>query len=67
MEIAKLPFDVHREVGDAASNILDAIGQYGCGHIAMGSRGLGALGGIVWGSVSQSVVQRAAIPVTLIK
>lgn len=67
LEIAKLPFDVHREVGDAASNILDAIGQYGCGHIAMGSRGLGALGGIVWGSVSQSVVQRAAIPVTLIK
>ena len=67
LEIAKLPFDVHREVGDAATKILEAIERYGCGHIAMGSRGLGALGGIVWGSVSQRVVQRAAIPVTLVK
>lgn len=67
LETAKLRFDAHVGVGDAASKILDAIEQYGCGHIAMGSRGLGALGGIVWGSVSQSVVQRAAIPVTLVK
>lgn len=67
LEIAKLRFDVHVEVGNDASKIIEAIEQYGCGHIAMGSRGLSALGGIVWGSVSRSVVQRAAIPVTLIK
>ncbi|KAF0143923.1 MAG: hypothetical protein FD153_398 [Rhodospirillaceae bacterium] len=67
LEMAKLPFDVHVEAGDPANKILEAIEQYGCGHIAMGSRGLGTLGGIVLGSVSQSVVQHAAIPVTLIK
>lgn len=67
LEDAKLPFEVHVEVGDAASKILEAIEQYGCGHIAMGSRRLGTLGGIVFGSVSRDVVQRAAIPVTPIK
>ncbi len=67
LEMAKLPFDVHVEVGDPANKILEAIEQYGCGHIAMGSRGLGTVGGIILGSVSQSVVQRAPIPVTLTK
>lgn len=67
LESAKLPFDVHLEVGGPVDKILAAIEQYGCGHVAMGSRGLGTLGGVVWGSVSRSVVQRAAIPVTLIK
>jgi len=67
LEMAKLPFDVHEDAGIAADKILEAIKRHGCGHVAMGTRGLGTLGSLVLGSVSRSVVQRAAIPVTLIK
>lgn len=67
LETAKLPFNIHVKVGDTADKILESIEELGCGHVAMGSRGLGTLSSIVLGSVSRSVIQRAAIPVTLIK
>lgn len=61
------PFVCHVEAGDPAPTILAAAERIGCGHIALGSRGLGALGGFILGSVSQAVAQRAALPVTLVK
>lgn len=67
LEEVQQPFVFRVEVGDPAKKILEAIEYYGCGHVAMGSRGLGVLGGLVLGSVSQSVVQHAGIPVTLVK
>lgn len=36
-------------------------------HIVMGTRGAGALGGLIFGSVAQKVVQMAPCPVLLVK
>jgi len=35
--------------------------------IVMGARGLGAVRGVLLGSVSQGVLQRARVPVTIVK
>ena len=41
--------------------------RYGCTAILMGARGMSALRGVLLGSVSQGVIQRAAVPVTIVK
>jgi nucleotide-binding universal stress UspA family protein len=46
--------------------ILDAAKQYDCNLIAMGSRGLGALRGML-GSVSFAVLRSSDIPVLIVK
>ncbi len=46
--------------------ILDAAERYNCSMIAMGSRGLGALRGMI-GSVSFAVLRSAQIPVLIVK
>lgn len=63
----KVPFSLHIKVGDPVANILETIAKTGCGHVVMGSRGLGLLGGFTLGSVSQAIARRAAVPVTLVK
>lgn len=41
--------------------------ELGCDHIVMGTRGLGAISGIVLGSVTRKVLHLTRIPVTCIK
>lgn len=48
--------------GDA---ILRAADRLGCGLIAMGTRGLGPVAGLLLGSVARHVVQHARVPVVL--
>jgi nucleotide-binding universal stress UspA family protein len=67
LDAEQVPFSLRVAVGDAATRILETVAQYGCGHVVMGSRGLGPLGGFALGSVSQAVARRAAVPVTLVK
>ncbi|MCJ9712965.1 universal stress protein, partial [Bordetella hinzii] len=38
-----------------------------CDRIVMGTRGLGAVGGLVLGSVAQKVIHLSPVPVTLVK
>jgi len=53
-------------VGDAVSQLLEAIDDHACEGVIMGYRGRGlALGGL--GSVARAVLERAAVPVTLVK
>jgi nucleotide-binding universal stress UspA family protein len=54
-------------IGAIAQGIVDCATQRGCDAIVMGSRGLGALGSIVLGSVATKVVHLASIPVILVK
>lgn len=56
----------HVRIGNPVAQILHAAGQFGCGHIVMGSRGLGLFGKLVLGSVSNGVAHGAGVPVTLI-
>jgi nucleotide-binding universal stress UspA family protein len=54
-------------VGDPARVILAAARQERCDTIVMGTRGRGAIAGLVLGSVAMKVVQLARVPVTLVR
>ena len=58
-----------REIGsgDPAATLVEIAQRYGCTAILMGARGMGALRGALLGSVSQGVLQRAAVPVTVVR
>lgn len=52
--------------GPAASAILRVADEDGCDLIVLGSRGYGQLAGILLGSVSNTVAQRARCPVLIV-
>ncbi len=54
-------------IGPVAETIVQFADDHKCDKIVMGTRGLGALGGALLGSVSQKVLQLARLPVTLVK
>ncbi len=60
---------VEREVvsGDPAHLIVEAAERHQCGAIIIGARGHGAIRSALFGSVSQSVMGDAPIPVTIVK
>lgn len=53
--------------GDPAETILRRAESLPAGLIVLGSRGMGAVAGLVMGSVSQTVLHRAAVPVVVVK
>lgn len=53
--------------GALAETIVQLAGEHRCTRIVMGTRGLGAVSGLVLGSVTYGVVHLAAMPVTLVK
>lgn len=54
-------------IGPLAETIVQFAADQGCDKIVMGTRGLGALGSALLGSVSQKVLQLTDLPVTLVK
>ena len=54
-------------IGSAAEVIAAYAAEQGCDAVAMGTRGMGAVAGLVMGSVAQKVVHLASVPVTLVK
>lgn len=58
-----------REIGsgDPATTLVEIAQRSGCTAILMGARGMGALRGVLLGSVSQGVLQRAGVPVIIVK
>jgi len=54
-------------IGAAAEVIAAYAAEQGCDGIVMGTRGMGAVAGLVMGSVAQKVVHLASVPVTLVK
>ena len=53
--------------GEAGETLADAARRLKCGSIVMGTRGQGAVGNLVLGSVATRVVHLAKVPVTLVK
>lgn len=58
---------VHIHVGQPAEVIVKMAGETGCGLIAMGTHGRGALAGMLMGSVASRVLHLATCPLLLVK
>ena len=67
LDQAKVPYQYHIGVGDAAEVIVQYATKNGCDQILMGTRGMGSLTGRVLGSVAAKVVELSPIPVVLVK
>jgi nucleotide-binding universal stress UspA family protein len=57
----------HVRIGAPAAEIAACATEHGCDAIVMGTRGMGAVAGLLLGSVATKVVHVAALPVTLVK
>lgn len=57
----------HKRIGNPAQTIVAFAQAKRCTEIAMGNRGLGAMAGIVLGSVARKVIVTARVPVVLVK
>lgn len=58
---------VYRRGGDPAGEILKAAKEVHADLIVMGSRGLGQIGGLILGSVSEHVLHGAHTPVLIVR
>lgn len=67
LDRAGLPCVVHIDRGDTAQTIARVAREAGCEGIVMGTRGMGAIGNLVLGSVATKVIHLASVPVTLVK
>ncbi|MBI1396103.1 MAG: universal stress protein [Betaproteobacteria bacterium] len=57
----------HILVGEPAESIARFASGKSCGSIVMGSRGLGAVSGLILGSVATKVIHLSTVPVTLVR
>lgn len=64
---AGLPFESAVATGGIAPMLIEIAERHGCEAIIMGARGLGGLRGALLGSVSQDLLQRSSLPVTIVK
>jgi YjbE family integral membrane protein len=64
---AGLAFKEHEAVGHAGPVIAEMASKEGCDLIVMGTRGLGAHSAALLGSVAQSALEHAKVPVMLVK
>ena len=67
LDRAHVSYEVHVAFDDVARAIVRTARRLRCGSIVMGTRGLGAIGGLLLGSVTTKVIHRSNIPVTLVK
>ncbi|HVX30918.1 MAG TPA: universal stress protein [Nitrolancea sp.] len=63
-----VPVETHViEGNDPAAEIIDHVRATGGNYIVMSTRGLGAIGALVFGSVADDVVRHAHVPVVLVR
>ena len=67
LDAAGVPYQVHRRVGTPGPAIAEMAASLGCNLIVMGTRGQGAPAAALLGSVAQSTVEHAGVPVLLVK
>lgn len=67
LQEAHIAHQIHIRLGDTAEIVAALAEELGCDHIVMGTRGLGAISGVLLGSVATKVLQLASIPVTCVK
>ena len=64
---AGVVFELNFESGEVADTIVAHAAVHGCDLIVMGTRGMGAIGNLVLGSVATKVIHLAQITVMLVK
>jgi nucleotide-binding universal stress UspA family protein len=64
---ARIPHRVHTVWGDIAPELVRAARRFRCESIVMGTRGMGAIGNLLLGSVATKVIHLSKVPVTLVK
>jgi nucleotide-binding universal stress UspA family protein len=64
---AEVPFVTEVLVGQTASTIVQRAEELDCVAIVMGTRGMGAIGNLVLGSIATKVIHLTKLPVTLVK
>jgi len=67
MQAEQVPHVEHLQRGEVAHTIARFVAAHGVDEVVMGTRGMGALGSILLGSVAQRVVHLVEVPVTLLK
>lgn len=67
LDAAKVRYTPQVLIGPIAETIARTALEQNCDSIVMGTRGLGAVGNFVLGSVSEKVIHLADVPVTLVK
>ena len=67
LDKAGIPYTAAVLVGPVAETIVDYARKNGCEKIVMGTRGLGALGSVLLGSVTSRLMSLTDLPVTLVK
>lgn len=67
LDRAQIPYICHIGVGEIAPIILRYARETACGMIVMGTRGLGAVTGLLLGSNAAKVVHSSDLPVLLVK
>nr|WP_256450073.1 universal stress protein [Achromobacter sp. GbtcB20] len=66
LDAAGVSYQTQMRVGPVAATITTYAAEQHCDHIVMGSRGLGAAGSLLLGSVALKVLHTAHIPVVMI-
>lgn len=67
VEADALQCALHVRIGRPADEIAACATECGCDAMVMGTRGMGAVTGLVLGSTANKVVHVASVPVTLVK
>jgi nucleotide-binding universal stress UspA family protein len=66
LDKAGVQYEASMRVGPIAESVKAYATEHQCDHIVMGSRGLGAAGSLLLGSVALKVLHAVHIPVTLV-
>src|SRR5512146_1795627 len=66
LQRARVPHEVHVIYGDIGPAIARTARRLKCDAIVMGTRGLGAVGNLLLGSVANKVIHLTKVPVTLV-
>lgn len=64
---AGISVETHAAAGEIAVCIAERVTALGCDSVVMGTRGLGAVQGLLLGSTATKVIHLVDVPVTLIK
>jgi len=67
LDAADLPHQDHWRISEAGPGIADFAREQACDLIVIGARGLGASAAALLGSVAQSTIEHASIPVLVVK
>jgi nucleotide-binding universal stress UspA family protein len=67
LDKAGVPHEMHIGVGEIDETVAQYVKKLSAQQIAMGTRGLGPVAGMLLGSVTAKIVQAVSIPIVLVK